>query len=178
MQPDLAPSCRGADAAQGRWPARLRGFGPLGLVAMALIPFAGTAFIGALLVFLWAHLSRTPLREIGFVWPRNWKLAIAAGVMFGVLFKLVMKALVMPSLGASHQSVVSLPRGKHCRDDVHGVICYGQRRFRRRDGVSWLSFAPLLSAFRRRSVRTDHCRPPDVAMVRGNTLPGSGHTGS
>jgi membrane protease YdiL (CAAX protease family) len=100
MQPDLAPSHDGVDGAQGRWAKRLRGFGPLGWLAMSLIPFAGTAFIGALLVFLWAHLSRTPLGEMGFVSPRNWKLAIGAGVVFGVLFKLVMKALVMPSLGA------------------------------------------------------------------------------
>jgi membrane protease YdiL (CAAX protease family) len=100
MQPDLAPSSRGAQTTQSRWAARLRGFGPLGLLAMALIPFAGTAFIGALLVPLWAHMSRTRLRELGFVCPRKWKLAIAAGVVFGVVFKLVMKAVVMPSLGA------------------------------------------------------------------------------
>jgi hypothetical protein len=64
------------------------------------IPFAGTAFI-ALLVLVWARLSRTPLAEIGYVAPRSWTRAIAGGFVFGLVFKLVMKAVVLPLLGAA-----------------------------------------------------------------------------
>jgi membrane protease YdiL (CAAX protease family) len=80
--------------------SRLRSFGPAGLLAMVVIPFAGTAAIGAILVLVWARLTHTPLRELGFVAPRSWARALAVGVSFGVVFKLVMKALVMPLFGA------------------------------------------------------------------------------
>src|SRR5215468_7000691 len=81
--------------------ARLRGFGPLGLLAMVVIPFAGTAAISAILVLGWARVTRTPWREIGFVAPRSWPRAVAVGILFGVAFKFVMKALVMPLFGAA-----------------------------------------------------------------------------
>jgi hypothetical protein len=67
---------------------------------MLVIPFAGTALIGAILVLIWARVTRTPLREIGFAGPRNWARAVAVGCLFGVAFKVVMKALVMPLFGA------------------------------------------------------------------------------
>ena len=51
------------------WAARLRGFGPLGILVTLAIPFAGNAFIGAILVLLWARLSRTSWREIDYVRP-------------------------------------------------------------------------------------------------------------
>src|SRR5262245_23691903 len=80
----------------------LRGFGPVGIVAALVILFAGENIIplGGLLVLLWARLSRTPWRELGFARPRSWLLTIVVGIVFGVALKLVMKAIVMPLLGA------------------------------------------------------------------------------
>jgi membrane protease YdiL (CAAX protease family) len=80
--------------------ARLRGFGPAGILTILVIPFAGTAVIGAILVLVWARVTRTPLREIGLVRPRSWPRAVAVGCLFGVAFKVVMKAFVMPLFGA------------------------------------------------------------------------------
>jgi hypothetical protein len=51
---------------------------------MLVIPFAGTPFIGAILVLLWARLSRTSWREIGYVRPKSWISALAVGIAFGV----------------------------------------------------------------------------------------------
>lgn len=85
-----------------RLAARLRGFGPIGILAMLVI-LAGNlvmAPLSALLVLAWASRSRTPWREIGFVRPRSWAATLAVGIAFGVTFKLLMKAIVMPLLGA------------------------------------------------------------------------------
>lgn len=57
--------------------------------------------LSAILALLWVHFSRTPWQEIGFVRPKSWLGTIAVGVVFGVAFKLLMKAIVMPLLGAS-----------------------------------------------------------------------------
>ena len=54
----------------------------------------------ALLVLLWAWRSHTPWREIGYVRPKSWLGSLAVGVVFGCAFKLLMKAIVMPLLGA------------------------------------------------------------------------------
>jgi len=81
----------------------LRGFGPLGVVAALVIVLVGNAYfipIAGLLVLAWVHLSRTPWREVGFVRPRHWIVTIVVGIVFGVAFKLFMKAIVMPLLGA------------------------------------------------------------------------------
>jgi uncharacterized protein len=80
----------------------LRGFGPLGILAMLVI-WAGNAIfiaLSAILVLLWAWQSRTPWREIGFVRPRSWLVMVGVGIALGVSLKLVMKAIVMPLLGA------------------------------------------------------------------------------
>jgi membrane protease YdiL (CAAX protease family) len=80
----------------------LRGFRPIGILAMLLI-FAGNAIVAplsAVLVLLWARRSRTPWHELGYVRPRSWTRTVAAGLVFGVVLKLVMKAIVMPLLGA------------------------------------------------------------------------------
>lgn len=80
---------------------RLRGFGPLGLIAIVVIVAAGVVtgpLPAALLVLLWARLSRTPWRELGYVRPTAAGIAVA--ILLGILFKLAMKALVMPLLGA------------------------------------------------------------------------------
>jgi membrane protease YdiL (CAAX protease family) len=82
--------------------AALRGFGPLGLLAILVI-LAGNlvvAPLSAVLVLLWARWSRTPWREIGYVRPRSWIGSLAVGLVFGSAFKVLMKAIVMPLLGA------------------------------------------------------------------------------
>jgi membrane protease YdiL (CAAX protease family) len=85
-----------------RLAADLRGFGSLGLLAIIVI-VAGSLLVtpvGALLVLIWARVSRTPWRELGYVRPQSWARTVAVGIAFGVAFKLVMKAVVMPLLGA------------------------------------------------------------------------------
>jgi CAAX protease family protein len=82
--------------------AELRGFGPLGILAILVIAAGNFLFIplSALLVLVWARQSRTPWREIGYVRPKSWVATIAIGIVFGVALKLLMKAVVMPLLGA------------------------------------------------------------------------------
>ncbi len=87
---------------------RLRGFGPIGILAILAILLTGNVFVGnrvvvpvgALLVLAWVWRSRTPWPEIGYVRPRSWPATIALGLAFGIAFKLLMKAIVMPLLGA------------------------------------------------------------------------------
>jgi membrane protease YdiL (CAAX protease family) len=82
---------------------QLRGFGPLGIAAILVILLVGNypiAPMGAILVLVWMHLSHTPWREIGYVRPDSWTRTVLAGVVFGSAFKLAMKVLVMPLLGA------------------------------------------------------------------------------
>jgi membrane protease YdiL (CAAX protease family) len=81
--------------------ASLRGFGPLGILAILLIVLT-TVFkpLSAVLVLLWAWRSRTPWREIGYVRPKSWLGTLAVGIVFGCAFKLLMKVIVMPLLGA------------------------------------------------------------------------------
>src|SRR5436305_5416638 len=81
--------------------ARLRGFGPLGILAILLILAGNFLFapLSAVLVLVWVWLSRTPWREIGYVRPRNWVGSVVVGVAFGCSFKFLMKAVVMPLLG-------------------------------------------------------------------------------
>jgi membrane protease YdiL (CAAX protease family) len=88
--------------------ADLRGFGWLGVLAILAIVLTGNVFVGkmvvvpvgALLVLLWAWRSRTPWREIGYARPRTWIGTLALDVVLGIAFKFVMKAVVMPLLGA------------------------------------------------------------------------------
>ena len=83
-------------------PESLRGFGPLGILAFLAILAGNLLFIplSALLVLAWAWRSGTPWRELGFVHPVNWPRTIAIGLAFGIVLKLVMKAIVMPLFGA------------------------------------------------------------------------------
>jgi hypothetical protein len=56
-----------------RFAARLRGFGSVGILAILII-LAGNfviAPLSAILVLVWAGLSHTPLREIGYVRPKS-----------------------------------------------------------------------------------------------------------
>ena len=80
---------------------QLRGFGPLGLLSILVIVLTSVVKpLGGLLVLLWAWRSHTPWRDIGYVRPRSWIGSLAVGVVFGCVFKLLMKAIVMPLLGA------------------------------------------------------------------------------
>ena len=81
-----------------RFAAALRGFGPLGILAILVI-LAGNMIavpLSALLVLVWTRWSRTPWREIGYVMPRSWIRVAAVGIAFGVAFKFLMKMIVMP----------------------------------------------------------------------------------
>src|SRR6266850_5760939 len=82
--------------------ARLRGFGPLGLLAILVILSADVIVkpLSAVLVLVWAWRSHTPWREIGYVRPKSWIGSLAVGIVFGVAFKFLMKVIVMPLLGA------------------------------------------------------------------------------
>ena len=85
-----------------RLAARLRGFGLLGILAIIVV-LAGNALftpLSAILVLVWAWISRTPWREIGYVRPKSWLRTLAIAIVFGATLKLVMKALVMPLFGA------------------------------------------------------------------------------
>src|SRR6185295_411996 len=80
----------------------LRGFGVLGILAIVVI-LSGNFLLpplSAILVLAWAWRSHTPWREIGYVRPKSWIRSLILGVAFGIAFKLLMKAVVMPALGA------------------------------------------------------------------------------
>jgi uncharacterized protein len=80
----------------------LREFGPLGILAILLILSGNFLFspLSAILVLVWVWLSRTPWHVIGFIRPKSWIGSLAIGIVFGCAFKLLMKAVVMPLLGA------------------------------------------------------------------------------
>ena len=81
----------------------LREFGPVGILAIVVISLVGNAWIlpiGAILVLAWARLSHTPLRELGFVRPKSWPRTALFGILFGIAFKFVLKAVVLPLLGS------------------------------------------------------------------------------
>jgi uncharacterized protein len=87
---------------QDRFAAELRGFGPLGILAILVIADGQiVAPLGAVLVLVWTRLSRTPWREIGYVRPESWIGSLAVGIAFGIPFKFLMKAIVMPLFGAN-----------------------------------------------------------------------------
>lgn len=56
--------------------------------------------LSAVLVVAWARRSCTPWRDIGYVRPRSWIGDAVIGIVFGSALKLLMKAVVMPLLGA------------------------------------------------------------------------------
>ena len=101
---DVPPESRVAPSSDDPFAADLRGFGPLGIIALFVILFTGSSYpllpLGAILVLLWVWRSHTPWREIGYVTPRSWVRTIALGIVFGVAFKFLMKTIVMPLLGA------------------------------------------------------------------------------
>jgi membrane protease YdiL (CAAX protease family) len=105
-KPSRIISCNGAadpafDAGD-RVAASLRGFGPVGILAILIILGGNGLFVplSAILVLVWARLSRTPWREIGYVRPRGWIGTLTIGIALGIAFKFLMKVIVMPLLGA------------------------------------------------------------------------------
>ena len=99
--PEIPAETRITLQTSDRCAARLRGFGPLGILAILVILASNVLKpLSAILVLLWAWRSRTPWREIGYVRPKSWIGALAIGIIFGVAFKFLMKAIVMPLLGA------------------------------------------------------------------------------
>lgn len=88
--------------ADDRVAAQLRGFGPVGILGMLAV-LAGNlimAPLSAVLVLAWVQRSRTPWRDTGYVRPRSWIGDAVIGIVFGIALKLLMKAVVMPLLGA------------------------------------------------------------------------------
>jgi membrane protease YdiL (CAAX protease family) len=85
-----------------RLAADLRGFRPLGLLAIVVITLTAAVVkpLSAILVLAWAWRSHTPWREIGYVRPKSWIGSLAVGIVFGTALKFLMKAIVMPLLGA------------------------------------------------------------------------------
>jgi len=81
---------------------KLRGFGPTGSLAALIVLAVGPLFepFGVIPALLWTRRSRTPWRELGFVRPANLALTLAGGLTLGIALKLLMKAVVMPILGA------------------------------------------------------------------------------
>src|SRR3954454_2744766 len=85
-----------------RFATALRGFGPVGILAILII-FAGNyLFIpfSAVLVLVWRSISGTSWGDLGFVRPRSWTKTLCVGVALGIAMKFAMKIVVMPLLGA------------------------------------------------------------------------------
>ena len=82
----------------GSLAASLRGFGPVGILASLVIVALGS--LGGIPVLVWAQLSRTPWRDLGFAQPKSWLRTVVIGILFGIAFKILMKVIVMPLLGA------------------------------------------------------------------------------
>jgi uncharacterized protein len=99
MPGEGAPALRADDALA----VRLRGFGPLGLISIVTILAGNLLFVpvSGLLVLLWASRSHTPWRAIGYVRPASWGRALVVGICFGSVLKILLKAVVMPLLGAA-----------------------------------------------------------------------------
>ena len=89
LQPPLQSSATISDDATAR---RLRGFGPLGLIAIIAILLTGNIAVGrtggapiflpvgASLVLVWRWISQTPWREIGYVRPQSWIASLTVGM--------------------------------------------------------------------------------------------------
>src|SRR5437762_13520810 len=91
------------DPADDPLAASLRGFGPLGILAVLVIVLIGHypfTPMSATLVLLWAWASRTPWREIGFGRRTSWIRHIRLGIAFGFALKLRLQAVVLQLHGA------------------------------------------------------------------------------
>jgi uncharacterized protein len=88
--------------AEDRFAARLRGRGPVGMLGAVLVIVLGGVLdpLRGFVVLGWAALSRTPWRELGLARPRSWWATVGGGILLGVTFKLLLKSIVLPLLGA------------------------------------------------------------------------------
>ena len=55
--------------------------------------------IGAVVVLIWVKITETPWRKIGYVKPKSWVVIVLIGLILGITFKFLMKAIVMPLFG-------------------------------------------------------------------------------
>src|SRR6266480_2755001 len=143
---------------------RLRGFGPVGLLAIVIIVLTSVIKpLSALLVLLWAWRSHTPWREIGYVRPKSWIGSLALGIIFGCALKLLMKVIVMPLL-PRNQFRLPLPgRKPGCtpRNGIHDDC----RRLRRGNFVPRLPIRTPRQAFRDWGRRKSIHRPAHLGVV-------------
>lgn len=88
-------------AADDSFAASLRGFGPIGLLAVLVILSGNLiqAPLSAFLVLAWAYRSHTPWREIGYVQPDHWLRDALLGIAGGLALRLLVQVIVMPLLG-------------------------------------------------------------------------------
>ena len=100
--PRLPSEARSAAPSDDPLAVELRGFGPLGIIAILVILMGNLLFLplSAILVLVWVWRSRTPWRAISYARPRSWSRTLIGGLLFGSAFKVLMKAIVMPLLGA------------------------------------------------------------------------------
>ena len=86
----------------GGFATQLRGFGPAGIVALLIVVAGAFVFmpIAAALILIWAWLSKTPWREIGLARPGSWIGGAAAGIAIGIALKFLLKAVILPYIGA------------------------------------------------------------------------------
>jgi uncharacterized protein len=99
MTADAAPSPL---STRDRFATHLRGFDAIGLMGFVAV-MAGalvTPLAGAVLILVWAWLSRTPLRDLGLARPKSWLGGLLLGLTLGAALGVAMKAVVMPLLGA------------------------------------------------------------------------------
>ena len=101
-EPIVHPAAAIEPSPADHFATRLRGFGPLGILAIITILFGNGVFVplSAILVLVWARLSHTPWGELGYLRPKSWIWTVTIAIAFGVALKFVMKAIVMPLLGA------------------------------------------------------------------------------
>ncbi len=99
---------RPAEQASDTFAKDLRGFGPIGIIAILIILLTGNIVfdnmivlpVGALLVLVWVRLSKTNLSAIGYAKPKSWTVTILTGIAFGVALKLLLKSVALPLFGA------------------------------------------------------------------------------
>src|SRR5437660_5583835 len=95
--PALPPEARAAPPPDDPVAARLRGFGPVGLLAILVIVLTSVVKpLSAILVLVWAWRSHTPWREIGYVRPTSWLGSLAAGIVSRCALTVMMNAIVLP----------------------------------------------------------------------------------
>lgn len=86
----------------------LRGWGIVGILFTITVVLIGNVTlanmimlpVGAVLVLIWVEITETPWREIGYVKPKSWIAVVVIGLILGITFKFLMKAIVMPLFGA------------------------------------------------------------------------------